>query len=237
MKKRIWELDVLRGIFILGMLAVHLIYDLQTFMNVPFLADSKAFDFIQNWGGVLFFLISGICATLGSHPIRRGLIVLGCGLVVTAVTYGMYRLDFAGKGMIIYFGVLHCLGVCMLLWPTFRNASWKALIVPALVMIWLGFEFEPYYLDTGLRLVPFGIRPVGFVSSDYFPLLPFFGFFLCGAVLGKTLYRRGESLLPFVSDRNIIVRILSWFGRWSLPIYMLHQPLITGLMYLPEVLK
>ena len=33
----------------------------------------------------------------------------GAGLLITAVTYGMYHFQFAGKSIIIYFGVLHCL--------------------------------------------------------------------------------------------------------------------------------
>ena len=117
MKKRIWELDVLRGVCILGMVLVHLIYDLQTFFSLPFLTNSELFSLIKQWGGVLFLLISGICVTLGSHPVRRGLIVFACGLLCSAVTAGMYVLNMADKSIIIYFGVLHCLGVCMLLWP------------------------------------------------------------------------------------------------------------------------
>ena len=41
--------------------------------------------------------------------------------LMTYSTVGMYLLDFADRGSIIYFGVLHCLGVCMLLWPLFRK--------------------------------------------------------------------------------------------------------------------
>ena len=235
MKQRIWELDVLRGIFILGMVVVHLIYDLQTFLHIPFLADSKLYDFIADWGGVLFFLISGICVTLGSHPLRRGLVVVGCGLVVSAVTFGMYYFDFAGKSMIIYFGVLHCLGVCMLLWPIFKKIPWPVLLPIAALLVYIGLELEPYRFPTGLWLVPLGLRPIAFASSDYFPLLPFLGFFLVGAVLGKTLYKNKASLLPTVSDKNFLVRSFSLLGRWSLPIYMLHQPLITGVIVLLEV--
>lgn len=236
MKHRIWELDVLRGIFILGMVIVHCIYDLQTFLNIPVLSGSELFSFIQDWGGVLFFLISGICVTLGSRSIRRGLIVFGCGLVVSAVTYGMYALGFAGKGMIIYFGVLHCLGACMLLWPLFKRIPWQVLIPLSALLIYIGLDLEPYRFDTGLWLVPLGFRPVAFYSSDYFPLLPFLGFFLLGVILGKTLYRKQETLFPKVSPKNIFVRALSFVGRWSLPIYMLHQPILTGLIYLLEVL-
>lgn len=236
MKHRIWELDVLRGLFILGMVAVHFVYDLQTFMGLPVLADSALYNFIADWGGVLFFLISGICVTLGSHPLRRGLLVLACGLVVSAVTYGMYYFDFAGKSMVIYFGVLHCLGVCMLLWPIFKRLPWPVYLVIAPLLIYIGLDLEPYRFDTGLWLVPLGFRPVAFFSSDYFPLLPFLGFFLLGALLGKTLYRNKASLLPMVSERNLLVRSLSFLGRWSLPIYMLHQPVIAGVMFLLEVL-
>ena len=124
MKKRIWELDAFRGVFVIGMVVVHLIYDLQSFAGLPFLKNNEIYDFVARWGGVLFFLISGICVTLGSHPIRRGLIVLGCGLAVSAATLGLYLIQFADASIIIYFGVLHCLGTCMLLWPLLKKCHW-----------------------------------------------------------------------------------------------------------------
>lgn len=232
MKKRIWELDVLRGVCILGMVAVHLIYDLQTFFSLPFLADSQLFAIIKQWGGVLFLLISGICVTLGSHPVRRGLIVFACGLVCSAVTAGMYALHMADKSIIIYFGVLHCLGVCMLLWPLFKRLPVWALGLVGLGLSVLGLWISGNVLVDFPWLIPLGLVPGDFVSSDFFPLLPNLGFFLVGAFLGKTLYRKKETLLPRVNPANPVLAFFTLLGKWSLPVYLLHQPVITGLLYL-----
>ena len=235
MKQRIWELDALRGLFILGMVFVHLIYDLQSFLGLSVLAENPLFSFVLNWGGVLFFLISGICATLGSHPVRRGLAVLGCGLLITVFTYGMYALHFAGKGMIIYFGVLHCLGVCMLLWPIFRKLPWAVTAVLSVGMIVIGIAIEPVRFDTGIWLIPLGFKPKGFASADYFALLPFLGFFLTGSLVGKIAYKRKTTLFPKVNPKNPLILFLSRMGKWSLLIYLLHQPVFTGLVMLLEV--
>ena len=232
MKKRIWELDVLRGVCILGMVVVHLIYDLQTFFSLPFLADSRLFDLIKQWGGVLFLLISGICVTLGSHPVRRGLIVFACGLVCSAVTAGMYFLNMADKSIIIYFGVLHCLGVCMLLWPLFKRLPVWALGLLGLGLTVLGLWISGNVVVDFPWLIPLGLVPGDFASSDYFPLLSNLGFFLVGACLGKTLYRKKETLLPRVNPANPVLAFFTLLGKWSLPVYLLHQPIITGLLYL-----
>lgn len=232
MKKRIWELDVLRGVCILGMVVVHLIYDLQTFFSLPFLADSRLFDLIKQWGGVLFLLISGICVTLGSHPVRRGLIVFACGLLCSAVTAGMYFLNMADKSIIIYFGVLHCLGVCMLLWPLFKRLPVWALGLLGLGLTVLGLWISGNVVVDFPWLIPLGLVPGDFASSDYFPLLSNLGFFLVGAFLGKTLYRKKETLLPRVNPANPVLAFFTRLGKWSLPVYLLHQPIITGLLYL-----
>ncbi len=232
MKKRIWELDVLRGVCILGMVAVHLIYDLQTFFSLPFLADSQLFAIIKQWGGVLFLLISGICVTLGSHPVRRGLVVFACGLLCSAVTAGMYALHMADKSIIIYFGVLHCLGVCMLLWPLLKRLPVWALGLVGLGLSVLGLWISGNVLVDFPWLIPLGLVPGDFVSSDFFPLFPNLGFFLVGAFLGKTLYRKKETLLPRVNPANPVLAFFTLLGKWSLPVYLLHQPLITGLLYL-----
>ena len=236
-KKRIWELDALRGLLILGMVLVHLVYDLQSFLGLTVLAESPIFDFILDWGGVLFFLLSGICVTLGHHPIRRGLIVLGCGLAVSAVTYGLYALNLAGKGMIIYFGVLHCLGVCMLLWPIFRRIPWPVTALLSVTIAVAGILIDPIRFDSNMLWMPLGLKPKGFVSSDYFALFPFLGFFLMGAILGKFAYKNKTTLIPKVNPENPLISFLSRMGRWSLPVYLLHQPVLTGLVMLLEVIK
>lgn len=232
MKKRIWELDALRGLAILVMIAVHLIYDLVELFRVWELKDPSLFYFLQDWGGVIFLVLSGICVTLGSAPLKRGLTVFGCGLVVTAVTVGMYLLKLTGRGIIIYFGVLHCLGVCMLLWPVFRKCPAWLLTVLGTVMAAGGLYLGEHVRSTSVLLIPLGIPSYGFSSSDYFPLLPNLGYFLLGGALGRTVYGKKESLLPRINDQNPVLRFLCGCGRRSLPIYLLHQPVLTAVIAL-----
>ena len=232
MKKRIWELDAFRGICVLGMLIVHFVYDLTELYRLVSWQPGDTFAWVQRWGGVLFLLLSGICVTLGRRSVRRGLIVFGCGLLCTAVTVGMYRLGLSGNGIQIYFGVLHCLGVCMILWPVFRRLPWWALLSLGIGIIVTGlWVFEPMRVSYPW-LLPLGIQPGGLITSDYFPLFPNLGFFLLGSALGKTLYRRQQSLLPRVNDRNFLLRFLQLCGRQSLWIYLLHQPVFSGLFAL-----
>lgn len=238
MKKRIWELDALRGLCILGMVVVHFIYDLVELYGLVKWEYPPLFSFVMNWGGVLFLLISGISVTLGSRCIRRGLLVLASGLLVSAVTYGMYRFGFAGKSLIIYFGVLHCLGVCMLLWPVFRKLPHWALALIGITLVALGFYVDTLPVVDHYYLMPLGIPWKGFASSDYFPLLPYLGFFLLGSALGKSAYRNKQTLLPKVNERNPIIRFLSGCGKLSLWIYLLHQPILSGIFFLiTEVLS
>ena len=235
-KNRIWELDALRGLCILGMIAVHLLFDLTGAFGIADWEFPPLLMFVADWGGAAFFLISGVCATLGSRSVRRGLIVLGCGLTVSAVTVAMYRLGMAPRDMVIYFGVLHCLGACMLLWPLLRRLPTAPLGILALGAAGLGLWFGTLRVRTRW-LVWLGLMYPDFATSDYFPLLPFLGFFLLGAVLGRICYREKKSLLPGVNAGRPVLRFLRFLGRWSLPIYMLHQPVLTGILSMILVLK
>lgn len=233
MKKRIWELDVLRGIFMIAIIFFHLMYDLVYLFDVVDLTTplvQKLYQFGNDWGGTPFLLLSGLCATIGSRPGKRAIAVLGGAAVISFVTTGMYLLGFADKGIIIYFGVLHCIGCCMLLWLLFRK-----LPTPALLIIGLIWAAWGLYLRNALSVdhpwfLIFGLVPHGFVSSDYFPLFPNFGYFLIGASLGRTFYKNKVSLLPNINEKNPMIRFFSFFGKNSLLIYLLHQPILAGLV-------
>ena len=235
-KKRIWELDAFRGLCVLGMVVVHFLYDLMSTYYMPKLQNSSLFSFVMLWGGVLFLLLSGICVTLGHHPIRRGLIVFGAGLVCSAVTWVMVLLGYASDILIIYFGVLHCLGICMLLWPLFKRLpSWITALVAIIICI-VGLYWRQNTPLVSWLTMPFGAPPPGFATSDYFPLFPNLGFFLLGSLLGKALYKNKTTLFPRVNENFFLIRFLVFCGKYSLPIYLLHQPLLTGILMLGELL-
>ena len=226
MSKRIWELDALRGLALLGMMGIHFVYDLVDLFGVWNWQQPAWYLFFKNNYGAVFFLISGISVTLGSHPVKRGAQVFLCGFLCTGVTLGMYLLGFAGKGILIYMGVLQCLGLCMMLWPLFRRCPDRGLVALGLAMMIAGWYLRtqafPFWL-----LTPLGFAPYGFTSSDYFPLLPNFGYFLLGAVVGKRAYAGRKSLFPRETPPLGLFR---WMGRHSLMIYLLHQPVLAAIV-------
>ena len=227
MNKRIWELDAFRGLCILGVVIVHGVYDLVDLYGILNWEYPLWFSLIKGCG-FLFLILSGICVTLGRHSVRRGALVFAFGMVISGVTYGMYRLEMAGEGIIIYFGVLHCLGICMLLWPIFKKLPWWALLVLGIAFTVLGFLFQSMIADTKY-LMPLGIRWQDFNSSDYFPLFPNLGYFLLGTAVGRTVYGKKQTLLPNIDPNRGVLKFLTACGKHSLWIYLLHQPILSGI--------
>lgn len=230
-ERRIWELDALRGICILGMAAVHLLYDLS---GLGISIAPRLLTFFQNWGGIVFLLLSGICVTLGRRHIRRGLLVFGCGMLCTAVTVLLYHLGFAPGSIVISFGVLHCLGSCMLLWQLFRHCSNPLLAILSISFCILGLMFQQQLVPYRWG-IPFGLMYPGFTSADYFPLFPNLGYFLLGALLGRRLYPRKTTRFPIANPSAFPIRFLCQCGTHSLWIYLLHQPLFAGMIALVSV--
>jgi len=229
-KQRIWELDALRGVCILGVIIVHFCFDLVYFLGVNAHFPAAAV-FIQEYGGTIFVLLSGVCVTLGSHSVKRGAVVFGFGMLITLVTFGMYRLGMADRSIIIWFGVLHLLGVCMLLYPVYRHLPTGAMAALGAILVVLGYTVTNTVVQARW-LFPLGFMYPGFASSDYFPLLPHLGWYMLGTVLGRTVYRNKTSLLPRVRQENPFVRFFCFCGRQSLWIYLGHQPILYGIVEL-----
>ena len=120
----------------------------------------------------------------------------------------------------------------MILWWIFKRFPGWLLAVLGVAMVVAGFYLDTIYPADNLWLMPLGILPPTFSTSDYFPLLPNLGWFLLGAVMGRIVYRRKQTLLPMVNPKNPIVRFFSFLGRHSLWIYLIHQPLISGICML-----
>ena len=230
MKKRIWELDFFRGVFLWGMIGIHLIYDLVDLYGVLDWELPAAYLLFKNRFGISFVVLSGLCATLGRNSVRRGIRVFACGMVCTLATYVMVWAGMAGRGLLIYFGVLHCLGVCMLLWPLFKKLPTWALLILGLGMTVYGEILRDIAYPWATWLFPLGFKDYSFASSDYFPLLPNLGYFLLGSVLGRALYREKHTLLPRVRADGPVIRFFCCCGEHSLLIYMLHQPILAGIV-------
>lgn len=233
-KERIWEIDAARGLFILFVFLAHLSFDLRAFLGWQF--DLGLVQLLFDYGGVLFILLSGISATLGSRSFRRGLIVLACGMVITAVTSGMIALDMLDPTNAIYFGVLHLLGTCMIVYPLLKKLPTWLLAVLGVVLIGVGYWLDSFYLpnanDWTQYLFILGLKQRTFAAGDYFPILPHLGWFTLGIVIGRTIYAAKTTRFSTISPKLPPIRFLTFCGRHSLELYLIHQPIIYGIVML-----
>jgi uncharacterized membrane protein len=188
----------------------------------------------------IFIIISGFCTRLSRNSVKRGLIVFGCALVVTFVTVPiMHLIGFVGAE--IYFGILHCLGICMivtgLLMPIIKKIDYRVGAVVCILLFLLCYKIESGTLCFGLInlpdalyssniLAPLGFHNNSFYSADYFPILPWIFMFLFGAFVGKIAV--DEKLPDLMYKKHS--KFLSFVGRNSLWVYLAHQPVLYAIM-------
>jgi uncharacterized membrane protein len=224
-KPRIWEVDFLRGLAVILMVLYHFGYDLREMCGV------KTIFGVEINLSSCFVVLSGLSSTLSHGNVRRAIKLIGVALIITAATY-LYDPSLA-----IHFGILHCLGVSILVYGLTLQRS-GPLTCAAVGAIVLGLSAAVSLMMNGVSirfdwLLPLGITSGTYSSYDYFPLLPWFGIFLGGAVLGKTVYASKRSLLPKRRGGSIF----NVAGRHSLLIYIVHQPVLLGLLYLLGLMK
>ena len=231
-------LDELRGLDLVSMMLYHACWDLVFLFGVQmnWYAATPGHLWQQSicW---VFILLSGFCVPLGHHTLRRGATVFGAGALVTAVT-----LLFMPEERVI-FGVLTFLGAAMLLTgilePLLQKVPPAAGLVVSAVLFALCYSVSSGWVGVGSwkLLLPqglyanyltafFGFYPEGFFSTDYFALLPWIFLFWAGYFGHRSIGRaRMEPL------RRSVCAPLGWMGRHSLVLYLLHQPVIFGVLW------
>ena len=226
---RFWEVDAARGVAILMMVVYHFTYDLYAFGGYDVDAVSGFWARFADATASLFLLLVGvslaITAARGGGGFRRyllrGLRIFGYGMLLTAV--------FLLFGMgIVAFGILHLIGVSIVLAYPFLNLRFANLFLGVAVFA-AGLYVRAADPTGSPWLLPFGVVPEGWMMPDYRPLLPWFGVVLIGLFLGNVVYGRGRPAgLPTRSPA--VARPLLPLGRNSLAIYLVHQPLLVALL-------
>lgn len=227
MKKRLPEIDALRGIAVLGMIIFHFFFDLDYFDILRNQMFSGWWLIFARFGQFLFLGLVGFSVALSSRSfsvqcLRAGKI-FAAGMLVTFVTW-----IFAPDAF-VKFGVLHFIGVAIPIAWIFKAGIKKNLLVGGSVTLlaaFASFFAGRYFLSlfsTSDFLFPLGIISPGFSSLDYFPIFPWIAVVLTGLVLG-------ELYLKNVRKNFEEVFLLSWMGRHSLIIYLVHQPVLILLI-------
>lgn len=242
-RKRIHLLDEIRGFAILCMIVHHAFLDVGDVLHLNW--GYKVFDvlcYVQPVFWAAFIIISGMCTRLSRSAVKRGILVLICGGVITLVTALIMPL-FGFIECEIYFGILHCLGFCMiaagLIMPLIKKMNYKAGAIVSAVLFLFFYGIDSGSLCFGLidlppaiqrnnLLAPLGLHNAAFYSADYFPVIPWIFMFFAGVFLGKPV-SEGELPAYMYKKRS---RLLSLAGKNSLWIYLAHQPVIYGIMML-----
>jgi uncharacterized membrane protein len=236
---RFIELDVLRGFAILFMIILHLFWDLDYFGILPL---NKNFYSLNIIVPVMFFLLVGICQSVNNNKyqhqpkkmylrtIQRGLWIFNLGMLITLLT-AVFLPDRP-----ILFGVLHCIGCCIILSTLLlRFKSTNIIFATLIIVSGLAIGFFYTIENPNMLELATGIHEsnVATHTIDYFPILPWFGICLLGITLGNILYKDNKRryTIPDISKYKSS-KIFSWLGQHSLAIYLVHQPLIAGVLFL-----
>lgn len=247
-QNRIFFLDELRGLAVFCMIFYHAFFILDSMFGYEW--AELLFEFfmpVQPFFAGLFIFICGTSCSLSRSNAKRGIRLLACAGIVTLFTALIMPL-FDFTGMEIYFGILHLLASCILIYAflekPLKNASPVAgvLLCAVLYPFFSGissgilnygelFRFEiPEVLYETDWLAPLGIYSGDFFSADYFPIFPNIFIFFAGAFAGRYFIQNSfpewmhKSRVPFLGS----------LGRKALIIYIVHMPAVYVLAYIFE---
>ena len=261
-RNRIFELDILRGISIFLMILHHFIYDLRHVFGLDVFAfqDTRYFtSLIRGFFLCVFVIVSGICCQFSRNNIKRAgkltiaAIILSIGMAVAS--------KISGFDLYIFFNMLFVLAVSIFLEGLFdlfyrrqmtkigndperqilfQSRFYLFLLIFALAGIgaeqlqFVFTEAEAYWLiPFGEGFIPDSVPGMG----DYLPLFPWIGFFFIGVFIGRVYYKERKSIFPEIPPwLDKIFTPFSWIGRNSLWVYLFHQPVILGILYLLQML-
>jgi len=220
---RYGEIDVLRAAAIVLMVVFHLVYDLREFAGVNIDYQAPLWFAIGKASALLFIFVSGLSSGFSRSPVRRGLKVLFFGMIITVVTYLFMKEEF------IRFGILHFLGVTMIISPFLLKLSSRTLWGLSACSALLGFWFADQVIGTSLFL-PVGLMYDGFSSLDYYPLFPYLAVTLLGILAYRYFY--AHRVKPSLVSFQLNSKLTKWLSRNSLGIYLIHQPIILFILFI-----
>ena len=225
-------LDAARGLALVAMAIYHFGWDLSFFGYVQWASVNEGpWKIFARCIASSFLFLVGIGLVLAHQNgvrwrgfWRRWLKIAGAAVIITIATY------YFTPDSYIFFGILHQIAFASLAGLLFLRLPWLLLIALGIAWVLLAptLKFEvlnDHYLAwTGLQAQ--GVR-----SNDYVPVFPWFSAVLMGMGIGKRAIAEGwiEHLRGFAPGKP--TNLLAFLGRHSLIVYLIHQPILIGLIY------
>ncbi|MGB3501124.1 MAG: heparan-alpha-glucosaminide N-acetyltransferase [Mesorhizobium sp.] len=230
---RILWFDVARGVALIAMAIYHFTWDLEFFGYVP-----SGMTAVGGWKifarsiASSFLLLVGISLFLAHRKgvnwpsfWRRFAMVAGAALAITVVTY------IATPGSFIFFGILHQIAFASLAGLLFLRAPPLLTILVGISVIVLPLVFRTPLLDS-MATYWLGLAEQRLRSNDFVPVFPFFGAVLVGMGLAGIAKQRGVLLRLAAFQPGRWSRPLAFIGQHSLAFYLIHQPVLIGIVWL-----
>jgi uncharacterized membrane protein len=235
---RLAVIDVLKGVAILAMIVYHFAWDLSAYqlIAVDVTGDLGWRIFARSIAGTFLALV-GINLVLAARKgFRPGPYFRRLGIILVAallVSLGTWWLDPA---TFVFFGILHLIVVASLLaLPFLRAPLWLSLAAAIVFLAGPHFLTGPFFDAPAWYWLGLSANPPPTV--DYVPVFPWFGVVLLGIAAGRLILANPGVPLWRWPASGRLSRALAFAGRWSLAIYMIHQPiLIGGLMLVAPLL-
>ena len=233
--RRFDSIDALRGIAIVWMTVFHLCFDLNHF---GYIRQDFYNDPVWTWQRSAIVSMFLLCAGMGQAVAvdqqqdarrfgKRWLQVAGCALLVSAGSYLMFPRSF------IYFGVLHGIAVMLVITRVTANAGRWLWLAGAIAIALPRLVQHPWF-DT--RLTNWvGLITHKPVTEDYVPLLPWIGVMWWGLAAGQWVLANRRKWVTGALPKAL--HPFAVLGRWSLSFYMVHQPVLIGLLLLATMLR
>ncbi len=234
-------IDIARGWAIFLMFIYHFCFDLTYFGFASFQFNSD--PFWLNFRTIivsLFLFVMGISMAIATNKginrkpyLKRLLLITFYAAIVSLSSYLMY------PDSMIFFGILHFVAVASVLSLFFIRWYWVNLVFGSIIiLVTTLFKFQLFNLP---YLQWIGLMTHKPITEDYVPILPWFGVVLIGLFVGKLVFIDSKSAFAKKCQNwstNVqIANILAFGGRHSLHIYMLHQPMFIGILYIIVSLK
>jgi len=229
-----WDaLDVARGVAICAMVVYHFSWDLSFLGLIETnILEVPAWRWFARGIAGSFLLLSGVGLALAHAQgfrrtpfLRRLAKVGGAALAVTVATY------FAFPQSYIFFGILHCIAVSSILALPFLRLHAALALATAVICLAAPWIFTDPALDRPW-LDWLGLGSQDPITNDYVPIFPWFGLVLLGVAAGNALLPRRETMgLARWRAGSRLFDGLVWAGRKSLPIYLVHQIVLLGILY------
>jgi len=230
---RIAAIDIARAAALLAMAIYHFAWDLEFFGYIePGTTNAGAWKiFARSIAGSFLFLVGVSLVLAHGDGIRwrgywkRLAMVAGAAAVISLATYLALPQGF------IFFGILHQIALASLLGLAFLRLPWAANAVLAGLVIALPFFFRSPLFDHP-SLWWAGLSTQTPRSNDYVPVFPWFGAVLAGMAATQLASATGLRWRLARYAPGPWARLPQFLGRHSLAVYLIHQPVLIGLVWI-----